>query len=158
MPSYVMVPMALLAVSLLSASAQADTLVVSGEGSTYTFTLPASPTVNTSNLGDFFTTFPTSSDNVSNELGFGSATYAEDLGFIENSAVSVIGFSGPQLYSGSEAAPTLLTGTFALIDQTDGESYTATITSSVSPEPSSFLLLGTGLAGLTAIYRRKRLN
>jgi len=71
-----------------------------------------------------------------------------------------------QLYSGSEAAPTVLAGSyppdflnnaFLFDDATSGfynfTSNNIVITSTTIPEPSSFLLLGAALAALAAVSR-----
>jgi len=60
-------------------------------------------------------------------------------------------FNGPQLFSGSTATPTFVTGTIPVGD------FAVTITplASVVSEPSSLLLFGTGAAGLAGVWRRK---
>lgn len=146
---------ALLVFTSISLAAHADTLVVTGQGNTYTYTLPSAPTPDASQPGLYFTTVPTTSSSTYTQLGFGSPAYFADLGLIDPAGFQ-IGFSGPQLYTGTEAAPVLLEGTFSLINEADGSSYTAVIAPTVTPEPSSVLLLGTGLAGIVTTYRRGR--
>jgi hypothetical protein len=77
-----------------------------------------------------------------------------------------IGANAPQLYSGSESAPTFLTGTFLFVVETLPEAGavppvdtngTLTITPDVTavPEPSALTLLGAGLFGMGAILLGK---
>lgn len=65
---------------------------------------------------------------------------------------------GPQLYTGPESAPTMLTGTFSLIDEGNGDFPIGETTLQVTsvPEPSTLSLLAIGLAiGLAFTFLRK---
>ncbi len=65
--------------------------------------------------------------------------------------------SGPQLYSGTETAPTFLLGTFALTDYYNGTEASLTI-SQVTPEPGTLVLLGSGGLGALGVARRRWLR
>lgn len=67
-------------------------------------------------------------------------------------------FLGDQLYTMDESAPTMSTGSFALVDDGTsgilGTKYTLDV--SAVPEPSSILLLATGLICVSVGMRRRR--
>ncbi len=64
---------------------------------------------------------------------------------------------GPQLYTGGETTPELLTGTFSLTDfMTGTEAYTLVVAPVATPESSTLILFGIGLAGL-ALMRKRRM-
>lgn len=71
--------------------------------------------------------------------------------------VDTIVLEGSQLYTGSEAMPTFLTGQFTLMSPIDRNTYNLEIASESSPipEPRSLVLLLTGaFASLRSIRRR----
>src|SRR6266436_1737072 len=110
--------------TLFSATpAQADTIdnfTYQAEGNTFTWQLPSSPTILAS---DFLP-----------GLAFG----IPDVAYAENDI--------PQ----NPASPTFLTGTFCLTDFSSGgaDGIPATLTITSVPEPSSLMLLGTGMLAL----------
>jgi PEP-CTERM motif len=70
-------------------------------------------------------------------------------------------YFGPQLFSGSVYNPTFIPGSYTLEISQD-RSYSATLIidgppSTVTPEPSTFTLLGTGILGMAAMHRKLRI-
>jgi hypothetical protein len=67
-------------------------------------------------------------------------------------------YFGPQLFSGSVYNPTFIPGTYTL-EISEDRSYSATLVidepSTVTPEPSTFALLGTGILGMAGAMGRK---
>lgn len=115
-----------LASALLTAPlAKADTLdfTITGQGSTYTFSLDSSPTPDLS-VGGVFFRLDNQPINIDNQFGETS-----DIRFFNSFAAGGVSFlnlilSGPQLYTGTEASPTFLTGPFTLASGLDTYSLT----------------------------------
>lgn len=70
---------------------------------------------------------------------------------------TMLALLGPQLYSGPESAPTMLTGTFELFDAYSGAPISLTVSAVAVPEPATWgtMILGLGMAGATLRRRRK---
>ena len=158
--------------TLFSATpAQADTIdnfTYQAEGNTFTWQLPSSPTILASDFlpGLFFgipdiaysendiPQNPASLTFLSLPLGGGFF-----LGDIIQGIVPIL-TSGSQIYSGPEDAPTFLTGTFCLTDFSSGgaDGIPATLTITSVPEPSSLMLLGTGMLALLGFALKKAIR
>ena len=70
---------------------------------------------------------------------------------------TLLSTDGPQLYTGSEDAPTFTVGSFALTEYQGTGNYTLTITNiSAVPEPATIAMLlgGLGIVGFTARRRQ----
>lgn len=72
-----------------------------------------------------------------------------------NSVVALPDFYGPQVYSGDESNPTFMTGMYTLT-MYDGQTETLSITE--APEPTTMLLLFSGLAALGLKRKRQAVN
>jgi PEP-CTERM motif len=154
----------LLAIAATATVAKADTFKLTGDGDTYTFSIASSPTVIAIPFGFEITGITVTDDGVAtpnSTLTFYDTAYGGGLEIQPNANTLV--FDSDQLYSGTNASPTFLIGTFKLTDDIDGSKYKLVIkddpssTSSV-PEPSSLGLLATGTLAFAGAVRRKLLS
>jgi hypothetical protein len=146
--------------------AKADTLdfTLTGQGTDITWTLNSTPTVSShSNANGDFTI-----DNVS--LDANGHHINSDLDFFLGGAFEggteseLFDLVGAQLFTGSLTDPTFKTGNFTLTSFTDSYSYcnkgsynlSIVDPSAVTPEPSSVLLLATGIFTLLGAGAVKR--
>ena len=159
-----------------------STAVSAAGGSfSYSFTLASDPTVSDVSLGNYFdpaiSDFVYTLNGVTSSPAIGSITVFSfnsaglfDICFTtacSDGSVSGLGlqFTGPQIYSGSESSPSILTGTFTPtpLDASfavGNDSYflaaDSPITIAATPEPSSITLLAGGLLASSALLRRRQ--
>jgi hypothetical protein len=74
------------------------------------------------------------------------------LSYDLRSAVSGTGNGGP--FNSGSPFPTAL-GNFDITDVSGSSTFSATLATAATPEPSTFALLGTGILGLAGVIRRK---
>jgi PEP-CTERM motif len=78
-----------------------------------------------------------------------------DLGGL-NSVIALPDLFGQQIYSGDESNPTIQTGVYSFSMWPSGETETLTVTQ--TPEPTTILLLFSGLAALGLKRKREAVN
>jgi hypothetical protein len=151
--------------TLFSATqAQADTIdnftYQAGEN-TFAWQLPSSPTILAGNfspgLGFSIPMVAYSENGIPQDpadLGFFSLSGGGGfiLGDIIQGTGPILAF-GSQIYSDPEYAPTFLTGTFPLFDF--GNAVDSILTIAPVPEPSTLMLLGTGMVVLLGFALKK---
>ncbi len=156
----------LLTISFVASADTVDTFVYESNSITYTWTLPASPTVSQSDVypgwGFVLENVPVSENPGGVQwtmLTFytlfcsgGFDIQLADMSFLAST-------TDVQVYTGSEANPIFTPGVYALTDWANPDATSngvLTITSSAIPEPSSSTLLLLGL-GILAALSLKRL-
>lgn len=144
--------------TLLHASTIDNFTLTEGNGNVFTFSLDSSPAVSSS-AASYFTL-----KNVAYDLnGIAQAPgtfYFYTAGLGGGVQSSEFNFGIPQLFSGSLSAPTFLIGVFTGYDFLVPGPATITIApaTTTAPEPSSMILLGTGILGAAGALKRKLRN
>ena len=152
---------------ILATPAKADSIdnfTYQAGGNTYTWQLPSSPSISPDSFLPGLVFGITDVAYAENDipqnpavLDFHSFTFGGglSLGDLIQGTFPIIA-SDFQIYAGSEDAPTFLTGTFGLTDYaSDGNGLPATLTITAVPEPSSLMLLATGMLALLGLALKK---
>jgi hypothetical protein len=158
-----------LALSLVGAAQlRADAVVdfnYSFGGNTFSWELPVNPVVTPDNVypGIAFTlpdvSFTENGVAMTGTMDFFSSTSGGGFDLWSGYYFYFCNAFGPQLYTGPESSPTLLTGNFSLADAENTDYFlagTGTLDATSVPEPSALSLLMIGMAFGLAIFALRK--
>lgn len=129
---------------------------------TATWQLSSTPTPDDFFTGESFTvwnasgSFPGTATAVTDPTFFNAARGGGMSIYDFNAGVSLLSTDGPQLFSGTEGAPTFSLGAFAMTAYRGSDQYSLTVVQvGAVPEPGSMALLLGGLLAVGIAQRRK---